>query len=270
MAIAPPNIPTSNAPGTLKADDIVVSDIGNNDAGTTLVRFTAKGGPSYLFNTVAIPGAKGPSAEAFNTRSGNEWVANVSGKNVQVFKPNGNVLLTTTNPLFNKPWGLGFNHATPNPKEGSIAAFLATNVADATIDRIAIIPSHGAPSSRVYQIGQLAESGPETKIAVTWIPSLQLHGKMYSDVFLATDPVTNRIAAFANSSTSNTTPIRSAQKGITIFQGPPLATPAGLTINPLDGDLLVTNQDTNDLVELKPSQGEWWQLVPSIMSLSIR
>ena len=41
---------------------------------------------------------------------------------------------------------------------------------------------------------------------------------------------------------------------MTVFQGPPLATHAGFTINPLNGDLLVTNQDTNDLVELNLTQ----------------
>ena len=165
--------------------------------------------------------------------------------------------MTITSPLFNKPWGLGFNYATPNPKDGSIAAFFATNVADATIDRIDIFPGHGgAPTFKVYQIGQLAQAGHETKIAVTWVASLQLNGKKYSDVLLATDPATNRIAAFANSSTSNTTSTKSTDKGMTVFQGLPLATPAGFTINPLNGDLLVTNQNANDVVELNLSQGK--------------
>lgn len=257
VTIVPPGMPASNASGSVKAGDIIVSDIGNTDMGTSLVRFPAKGGPGSLFNTVANPGTKGPSAEAFNTLSGNEWVANVSGNNVQVFKPTGSVLMTITNPLFHKPWGLGFNHATPNPRDGSIAAFFATNVADATIDRIDIIPGHGgAPTFKVYQIGQLAQAGHETKIAVTWVASLQLNGKKYTDVLLATDPATNRLAAFANSSTSNTTSTKSTDKGMTVFQGQPLATPAGLTINPLNGDLLVTNQDTNDLVELNLPQGK--------------
>ena len=124
VAIVPSGMPVSNASGALKAGDIVVSDIGNTDTGISLVRFSAKGDPGSLFNTVANPGTKGPSAEAFNTLSGNEWVANVSGNNLQVFKPTGSVLMTINNPLFNKPWGLGFNHATPNPKDGTIAAFL--------------------------------------------------------------------------------------------------------------------------------------------------
>ena len=169
VTIVPAGIPTSNTPGALKAGDMLVSNIGASDSGTTLVRFLAKGGPGSLFNTVANPGTKGPNALAFNTLTGNVWVANASGNNVQVFKPTGSGLLTITNPLFHKPWGLAFNHGVPNPNDGSVAAFFVTNVADATIERIEIIPGRSATTFRVSQIGQLAHSGPETKIAV--IPS---------------------------------------------------------------------------------------------------
>jgi DNA-binding beta-propeller fold protein YncE len=41
-----------------------------------------------------------------------------------------------------------------------------------------------------------------------------------------------------------------------VFEGAPLNTPAGLAINPLNGDLLVVNQLDNNLVEIgKPMQG---------------
>jgi hypothetical protein len=172
VTIVPPNFPALNPPGTLKAGDILVSNIGANDTGTTLVRFPAKGGPGSLFNIVANPGTKGPNAEVFNTLSGKLWVANASGNDVQVFRPTGHVLLTIiTNPLFRKPWGLAFNHGVPNPNDGSIGAFFVTNVADATIDRIEIIPGRVTPSFRVSQLGQLARAGTETKIAVTWVGS---------------------------------------------------------------------------------------------------
>ena len=50
--------------------------------------------------------------------------------------------------------------------------------------------------------------------------------------------------------------MRSTSKGITAFQGKPLNTPAGLTVNPLNGDLLVVNMNDNNLVELNLSQGK--------------
>lgn len=254
VTVVPASIPASNTVGGLKAGDIVVTNIGANETGNTLVRFSSKTGPGFLFNTAANPGTKGPNAEVFNTLSGNTWVANVSGNNVQVFKPTGSVLLTITNPLFHHPWGLAFNHGVPDSKDGSVAAFFATNVADATIDRIEVIPGQNTTTFHVSQIGQLTRSDPETKIAVTWVPSLRLHGTMYSDVLLALDGAANRIAAYPNSSTRNAGTVGMTDKGITAFQGTPLNSPIGLTLNPLNNDLLVVNQNDNRLIELNLSQ----------------
>src|SRR5690348_152984 len=86
IAIAPSTIPASNQPGSVKPGDIIVSNIGGNDTGTTLVRFPNKMGPGLLFNSVPNAGTKGPADQAFNSTSGTDWVANVSGNNVQVFK----------------------------------------------------------------------------------------------------------------------------------------------------------------------------------------
>jgi hypothetical protein len=152
------------------------------------------------------------------------------------------------------PWGLTFNHAVPNPHDGSVAAFFVTNVADATIDRIEIIPSQSPSTFSVSQIGQLTRSGPETKIAVTWAPSLRLHGTMYSDVLLAIDGAANRIAAYPDSGTRNVATTSMTDKGITAFQGTPLNSPIGLTLNPRGGDLLVVNQNDNHLIELNLPQ----------------
>src|SRR5438067_4846958 len=49
IAIAPSTIPASNMPGSLKPGDIIVTNIGGNDTGTTLVRFPNKMGPGLLF-----------------------------------------------------------------------------------------------------------------------------------------------------------------------------------------------------------------------------
>src|SRR5690349_3970842 len=89
VAIAPNNVPASNTAGSLKPGDILVTNIGGNDTGTTIVRFPAGKGPGLLFNP--MPGPKGPAMEAFNTLSGTDWIANVSANNVQVFKPNGKI-----------------------------------------------------------------------------------------------------------------------------------------------------------------------------------
>lgn len=250
VAFAPATIAASRNPNVLKAGDIVVTNIGANDTGITLVRFPGKMGPGRLFNAVPNKGTKGPSGEAFNTLTGTDWVANTSGNNVQIFLPDGNVFATLTSPLFNKPWGQAFNHGTRNPFDGSVDAFFSSNVADATIDRIDVVTVKGRPTFRIFQIGQLARTGGETKIGMQWIPVLQFKGKVYRDVLLAVDPAMNRIAAFPNSSSIHTANGRPADKGITLFQGRPLNMPIGLTINPLNGDLLVVNANDNNLVEL--------------------
>lgn len=258
VAIVPAtsHTPASNVPGSLSASDIVVTNIGGTDMGTTLVRFPGGKGPGSLFNTLANPGTKGPADQAFNTLTGTDWVSNVSGNDVQIFRPNGTVLANITNPLFNKPWGQAFNHGVHNALDGALSSFFATNVADATIDRIDVIPNRASslPTFKVYQIGQLTQAGKATKIGVTWVPSLQIGGHLYSDVLLAIDPANNRIAAYPNSTTRNTTSLRSTEKGITVFQGKPLNRPGGLAINPLNGDLLVVNLNDNNLVELSMTQ----------------
>src|SRR5436309_7466795 len=244
--------PSGTAPGTLKPGDIVVTNFGANDTGTTLVRFPKQAGPGHLFNTVGNSGTKGPVAEAFGP-TGNDWVANYSGNNVQILDTNGNVSVTITNALFNKPWGQAFNGGTPNPKDGSVAAFFSTNAVDGTLDRIDIIPNGPYTTFKVYQIGQLGwGSSPATAIiapqGMAWVPTWYWNGNTYKDVLFVTDPLNNRIAAYVNSSTINTTSKRSTFKGITVFQGKPLNTPAGLAVNPSNGDLLLVNQLDNNIV----------------------
>jgi DNA-binding beta-propeller fold protein YncE len=141
-----------------------------------------------------------------------------------------------------------------NPMDGSVASFFTTNTGDATIDRIDVIPSGKGTTFRVFQIGQLTRMNGGTKVNVTWVPSLRIGGHRYSDVLLALDVAMNRVAAYPNSTTLNTTTMRSTSKGITAFQGKPLNMPGGLTVNPLNGDLLVVNMNDNNLVELNLSQ----------------
>ncbi len=256
VAIAPADVPASTTPGSLKPGDIVVTNFGANSMGTTLVRFPAGKGPGLLFNSMTNPGTKGPALEAFNTLTGSDWVANFSANNVQVFRPDGTILATITSPLFKMPWGQAFNHGKPNPMDGSVSSFFTTNAGDATIDRIDVIPSHNGTTFRVFQIGQLTQIKGGTKIGLTWVPSLQLGGHHYSDVLLALDMANNRVAAYPNSTTLNTTTMRSTSKGITAFQGKPLNTPATMTVNPLNGDILVVNANDNNLVELNLSQNQ--------------
>ena len=249
VAIAPPTTP-AGAPGSLRAGDIVVTNIGGEDHGTTLVRFPGRMGPGRLFNTLPM-GTTGPADEAFNTLNGLDWVANVSANDIQIFKTDGTVAATVKSALFNKPWGQAFNGGLPNKQDGSVASFFTSNVADATIDRIDVIPgANNTTTFRVFQIGQLTRMGDETKIGMLWVPSIRAGDTLLKDVLLTLDPATNRIAAFPNSTTLKTTATRSTSPGMTLFQGKPLNMPGGLSMNPLNGDVLVVNLNDNNLVEV--------------------
>jgi hypothetical protein len=256
VAITPDGMSASMAAGSLKPGDMVVTDFGANSTGTTLVRFPAGKGPGLLFNNTANPGTKGPALEAFNTATGSDWVANFTANNVQVFRADGTLKATITNALFKMPWALVSNHGMRNAMDGSTGSFFTTNAGDATIDRIDMIPSGNGTTFRVFQIGQLTQIKGGTKSGLAWVPSLQLGGQHFSDVLLALDLANNRIAAYPNSTTLNTTNVRSTDKGMTAFQGKPLNTPVSLTVNPLNGDILVTNGNDNNLVELNLAQGK--------------
>jgi hypothetical protein len=64
------------------------------------------------------------------------------------------------------------------------------------------------------------------------------------------DPKNNRVATFAHASI-----LQGTGNGVTIFEGTPLHVPAGLAINPFNGDLLVVNELDKNLVELNPTTG---------------
>lgn len=255
IAIAPRTVLTSPARGLLRPGDIIVTNFGANDTGTTLVRFPGGRGPGLLFNTTPNAGTKGPAFEAFNTLTGTDWVANFSANNVQVFQPNGSVLANITSPFFNKPWGQAFNNGAHNTIDGSVDSFFTTNTGDATIDRIDVIPGAHGPTFRVFQIGQLSQMNGGTRIEIAWTASLRIGGRLFLDVLLALDPKNNRIVAYPHSTTINTVATRSTSQGITVFKGKPLNAPGGITINPLNGDILVVNMNDNNLVEINAAIG---------------
>ena len=237
------------APAGLQAGDIVVSNIGNDDHGTTLVKFSGQQGPGHLFNT-QTDGVLGPSGLAFD--QGKLLVANSTGNNVLVFNPNGTLLTTLTNPLFNGPWGITVGRTTFNSQHQVISSFFTANKLDAKILRIDVIPQRqGVTQFKVVQVGQFAKNGDLTKIDLHWLPRLRVGGHMLPDVLLAIDPANNRVAAFAHSSS-----LQGTGTGVTVFKGTPLNMPGGLAVNPLNGNLLVVNLMDNNLVELNPTSGK--------------
>ncbi|MBV9615857.1 MAG: hypothetical protein JO011_09600 [Ktedonobacteraceae bacterium] len=244
-------VSASNESKGLRKGDLLVTNIGNNDQGNTIVKFTEQKGTGHLFNITPSPATSGPADLTFNNESGSLWVSNKTGNDVQVFRPNGTLLTTIMNPLFNHPWGMATNGGDVYRHDGVSISFFVGNVIDATIDRIDVIPQYrGLPRFKVVQIGQFDKNGAATKIGLKWLPELRIGDKTLKDVLLAIDPANSRIAAFAHSSTINANGSKGTGKGITVFAGKPLNMPGGFAINPLNGDLLVVNLMDNNLVEL--------------------
>ncbi len=239
IAIAPANLSTG-----LNAGDILVSNIGNEDHGVTIVKFAQGQAQGQLFNKTPNDGTLGPAGLAFD--DGKVLVGNSTGSNVLVMNPDGTLFTTITDPLFNGPWGI----TTGNPKGGNCSnllfSFFTANKFDAKILRVDVMSHYKqVPTFQVTQVGQFTLNGTLTKIDLHWMPKMKVGSQTMRDVLLAVDPANNRIAAFANSSTT-----AGMGNGTTVFQGTPLNMPGGLGINPLNGDLLVVNLMDNNLVEL--------------------
>jgi DNA-binding beta-propeller fold protein YncE len=179
-------------------------------------------------------------------------VANSTGNNVLVFRPDGTLFTTIKDPLFNGPWGITVKRAELENQDKMVSFFTA-NKFDAKILRVDVMPSGSdVPKFHVTQIGQFTQNGTQTKIDLNWLPILKIGKDVLQDVLLAIDPANNRIAAFVHSSISP----QGMSNGMTIFQGKPLNMPGGLAINPFNGDLLVVNLMDNNLVELNPTSGQ--------------
>lgn len=246
IAIAP-----SDYSNGLRAGDILVSNIGNNDRGITIVKFSSRGGTGSLFNQ-RLDGVLGPAGLAFD--NGKLLVANSTGSNVLIFNPNGTLFATLKSRLFNGPWGITPGGET-DYDDGYLRdfAFFTANKFDAKILRVDLV-FHDSHFLRfhVNQIGQFTKNGDLTKIDLHWQPWLRIGSHTLQDVLLAIDPANNRIAAFPHSSFI----YGSTGKGITVFQGKPLNMPGGMGINPFNGDLLVVNLMDNNLIELNPTWGK--------------
>lgn len=247
LSIVPGTFNDANT--VLKAGDLLVSNFSNaagvNGQGTTVERIH-DGQVSTFFK-----GAQGPVALAVSAL-GPPWIANLglaadgSQGNIQVVNPNGVLFSggTITSPKFQGPWGQLFNFG---PLYHLPAAFFSTNVMTGTVDRITgFSPPNFQATSVITQIGSgLGTSGTDASNFVG--PQGMAYSPIHDTLYVA-DPVNNRIVAYVGASTAT----GDLGQGTVLFQGSPLMQPAGLAINPLNGDILAVNQGNNDLVEISP------------------
>ena len=226
---------------------VLVSNIGNDGTtGTTVVKFQPFPSTGVQFNA-ATSALQGPADLSFNR--GYLLVANSKGGNsIQVLNPDGSLVTSITNPLFNNPWGVTTGIRFPFVP---ISTFFVGNKSDAKVLRVDVREHlFSAPTFKVTQIAQLtAMDGGETKIDMRWVPFLKVGDHFLFDVLVVQDPTMNRIAAIADASTLET----ATGMGTTIFEGTPLNVPGGIAMNPFNNDILVVNLNDNNLVEINPA-----------------
>lgn len=237
---------TSTSPNPYYGD-LLVSNFsdrtGTNGAGSTILAINPQTGSVTPFSTSAY----GPVAMAVSPK-GPVWVANFGRHGtdgmVAVLTPtggqfpNGGSIIATS--MLAGPWGQVF---VPN---ATAPAFLVTNALNGTLYAMhGFSPPTFNTDTQFTEIGWgLAHRG--STAATVQGPEGMVYDHQTGMVYV-TDAADNSIRAFYWHGTG--TPNQA--QGHLVYQGGALKAPAGITLNPLNGDLLVVNQGNNHLVELQ-------------------
>lgn len=256
LILVPASIATTTTTTTasFQAGDLLVSNFSNstgiNGLGTTVedINPSAMTPAPVTFSDIV----SGPVALALNANQTALWVANFGSAtdgtagDVQVLNNTGKAFFygDIKNKALWGSWGQAFNGAaagaTPAP------AFFDTNVLTGAVYRLQGFPATSSgpnfAAATITQIGTLGHTGTNNNNVVG------PQGMVYisaTDSLYVVDAANNKIISFSNVSTTTTV----AQPTV-VFSGLPLNQPAGLALNPLNGDLLVVNQGDNNLVEL--------------------
>lgn len=252
----------------LQPGDLLISDFSNSTGaktGTSILLYRPSTGKIMPFYTEDI--GAGPVAMAISAL-GATWIANylpgytnsadgttTGDGNVVVITPNGTAFPSNTgiidndsgasfspaSNMFAGPWGQAFavKSGTTTPY------FFVTEVDNGTgwVQR----EEFTAPDfrqARVVTIGSLP-------VGANAFDPTGPQGMVYDpkrDILYVASTTTNSIVAFPHATTSGPW----MTSGVVVYQGAPLKAPVGLTMNPINGDLIAANQLDNDIVEIAP------------------
>lgn len=281
LAMAPAvfsgTFPPGGKPSVLQPGDLLISDFSDKtgaNTGTSILLYRPSTGKIMPYYTEHI--GAGPVAIAISSL-GTAWIANylpnymnnadgaTSGDgNVVVITPNGTdfpnhwgvidnssgASFSPASSMFAGPWGQAFavKSGTTTPY------FFVTEVDNGTgwVQREEFTPPK-FDDEKVVTLGALPvgsnafdPTGPQ--------------GMVYDpkrDILYVASTASNSIVAFPDATTSGpwmSTPI-------VVYRGAPLNAPLGLTMNPINGDLITVNQLDNDMVEIAPrpdaGSGTW-------------
>jgi hypothetical protein len=259
---------SAGAKTALQPGDLLISDFSaasGSNTGTSIMRYTPATGEISLFYQEHI--GSGPVGGAISGM-GTLWIANFqpgySNSLDGATTGDGNIVVTnadgedfpadagiidngsgvTFDPqanAFSGPWG-----QVLAVKEGTTTPYFFTSNTDqgaGTIQREEFMPGK-FNTETVVTIGE-APTG-----ANAFDPTGP-QGMAYdsvNDILYVTDAASNQILAFTDATTTN-----SISQGIVVYEGLPLNAPVGLTLNPLNGDLITVNQLDNNMVEIDPN-----------------
>ncbi|HEV2474301.1 MAG TPA: hypothetical protein VGS41_16610 [Chthonomonadales bacterium] len=255
LVVMPPasaTFPGDKDPSHIQPGDILASNFSNSAGvagmGTTLEAIRS-GKAIRVFSEANAPvepngsySTIGPTGLAVG-QGATLWIANygtasVAG-NVEVVSAAGKVLTWLTATQTQRAWSIAFNNGSANR-----LAYFTSNPATGIVYRINIVVANAQAKFTVDQLSpDLGHSGSGPSDAL--VPCGLTYGP--GDTLYVVDGVNNTLIAIANSSVSGVTP------GVIVFSGKPLNQPAGMTLNPVNGDLIVANGADNNLVEISPA-----------------
>jgi hypothetical protein len=162
----------------------------------------------------------------------------------------GAVVETISNNLINGPWdmtaldmGATADLFVTNVLNGTVAAN-GSLVDEGTVVRVNLaFPSTVKPV--VVSMTTIGSGFPERTDPAALVIGPTGVGLASDGTLYVADSLDNRIAAIAGAASATST----AGIGVTVFQGPHLNDPLGLTINPGNGDILTVNGNNGLLVE---------------------
>ncbi len=250
LAFAPTTFTGDGNPAHIQPGDLIVSNFSNLAGqqwqGTTFEALR-NGQPTRVFSQVNSPVAGGSTVTtagavemAFGP-TGFNWIANLGPTgdgfqgNVQIVNPAGIVQATLTDPAVIGGWGQAYNGGF-----GGVNAFFTVNIANGTVVRINITGSN-PPFTYTVLTPNLGHAFGATGTPIG--PAGLVHAS--DDTLYVVNGFNNSVIAIHNSSTTTT-----VSSGTTIISGAPLAAPIMMTQNPINGDLIIANQNNNNLVEI--------------------
>jgi hypothetical protein len=253
LAIAPRTFVGDGNPAHVQPGDLVVSNF-SNGAGAQFLGTTFEalrnGTPTRVFSETNAPivgggtvSTSGPVALAFGP-TGELSIANFgangdgSAGNVQEVTAGGTVLATLNDPRVVGGWSQAFNGGF-----GGKLAFFTVNIQTAQVVRINV---GGTLTTPIFTLTVLTPALPHSATSIGGTP-IGPGGLVHApdDTLYVVDGVSNSIIAIPNSTTTTT-----VTSGNVVFTGAPLNQPISMTQNPINGDLIASDQKDNNLVEI--------------------